>query len=205
MANTLPEEITRWRREQRAALLAQRMAVPADQRRLWGRAITNLLLGRFPVLEQSVVGFYWPFKGEFDPRFAIHELRAAGVRVALPVVLHKNAPLEFRAWWPGVPTSKGVFDLPVPDGTDVLRPTALLIPPVGFDALGYRLGYGGGYFDRTLAVMQPAPLKIAVGFELSRIATIRPQPHDIAMDFVVTEAGVYRTTAHGLVLTTGTT
>lgn len=204
MVDTLPEETTRWRREQRAALLAQRMAVPADQRRRWGKAITNLLLGRFPVLKQSVVGFYWPFKGEFDPRFAIHELRAAGARVALPVVLQKNAPLEFRAWWPGVATSMGVFDLPVPDGTDVLRPTALLIPPVGFDTLGYRLGYGGGYFDRTLAVMQPAPLKIAVGFELSRIATIRPQPHDIAMDFVVTEAGVYRATAHGLVLTNGT-
>ncbi len=205
MADTLPEEITHWRRKQRAALLAQRMAVPADQRRQWGRAITKLLLGRFPVLKQSVVGFYWPFKGEFDPRFAIHELRNAGARVALPVVLQKNAPLEFRAWWPGVSTRKGVFDLPVPDGTDLLRPTALLIPPVGFDALGYRLGYGGGYFDRTLAVMQPAPLKIAVGFELSRIATIRPQPHDIAMDFVVTEAGVYRATADGLVLTTGAT
>ena len=87
--------------------------------------------------------------------------------------------------------TKGVFDLPVPDGTEVVRPEVLLIPPVGFDAQGYRLGYGGGYFDRTLAALSPQPLKIAVGFELSRIATIHPQPHDVPMDFVVTEAGIH--------------
>ena len=181
------------------------MAVPAQQRRQWNGAITQLLLDGFPALRSMVVGAYWPFKGEFDPRFALKHWRDAGATTVLPVVLQKHTPLEFRAWWPGVPTRRGAFDLPVPDGTELLRPTALLIPPVGFDALGYRLGYGGGYFDRTLAVMQPAPLKIAVGFELSRIATIRPQPHDIAMDFVVTEAGVYRATADGLVPTTDTT
>lgn len=94
--------------------------------------------------------------------------------------------------------TKGVFDLPVPDGTEVVRPEALLIPPVGFDAQGYRLGYGGGYFDRTLAAMVPQPLKIGVAFELSRIPTIYPQPHDVPMDFIVTEAGVHHASKHGL-------
>ena len=198
----MPDEINHWRKEQRAALLARRMAVPRARHRQWNEVVTELLIAHFRLPPQSVLGFYWPFKGEFDPRFTVHHLRTRGVRVALPVVLQKNAPLEFREWWPGVATRKGVFDLPVPDGTDVLQPTALLIPPVGFDAQGYRLGYGGGYFDRTLAGMQPAPLKIGVGFELSRLPTIRPQAHDIAMDFIVTEAGVFRAGPGGLVLTT---
>lgn len=92
--------------------------------------------------------------------------------------------------------TKGVFDLPVPDGTMVVQPQALLIPPVAFDTRGYRLGYGGGYFDRTLASMTPQPLKIGVAFELSRIATIYPQCHDVAMDFIVTEARIYHVTEH---------
>ena len=63
------------------------------------------------------------------------------------------------------------------------------MPLVGFDAQGYRLGYGGGYFDRTLAALARKPLTIGVGFEFARLPTIRPQPHDIPMDFIVTEAG----------------
>jgi len=81
-------------------------------------------------------------------------------------------------------------------------PDALLIPMVGFDARGYRLGHGGGYFDRTLAALAPPPLKIGIAFELSRMATIRPQDHDIPMDFVVTEAGIHAVTSAGLELVT---
>ena len=195
---TSPDELTRWRDVQRANLLAQRTSLSTDQHRSWNDTITALLLQGFPLMRGSILGFYWPFKGEFDPRFAIYSLRQAGARVALPVVLQKNAPLEYREWWPGVASSKGVFDLPIPHGTEVLQPQVVLIPPVGFDAQGHRLGYGGGYFDRTLAAMSPQPLKIAVGFELSRMATIQPQWHDVAMDFVVTEAGIHRVGENGL-------
>jgi len=116
--------------------------------------------------------------------------------------MQKGAPLQFREWWPGVGTTKGAFNLPVPNDTEVLTPQALLIPPIGFDLHGYRLGYGGGYFDRTLAAMAPQPLKIGVAFELSRISTIQPQPHDIPMDFIVTEAGVHVVGQAGLELIT---
>lgn len=190
--------ITEWRRERRGELLARRMALSADQHHQCNVAITALVLEGFPMLRGSVVGFYWPFKGEFDPRFAIHELRRSGARAALPVVLQRNAALQFREWWPGVATVKGVFDLPIPDGTRIVLPDALLIPPIGFDRQAYRLGYGGGYFDRTLAAMAPRPLTIGVGFELSRMATIRPQPHDIALDFIVTEAGIHHVGPNGL-------
>jgi 5-formyltetrahydrofolate cyclo-ligase len=194
----MPDPIKRWRAQQRAELLARRMAIPQAQRRQWDTAITALLLQGFPMLRGAVVGIYWPIKGEFDPRFALRRLRASGARAALPVVVRKGAPLEFRAWWPGVATTKGVYELPIPCATELLRPDALLIPPIGFDAMGYRLGYGGGFYDRTLAAMSPQPLKIGVAFELSRIATIEPQPHDIAMDYVVTEQGIYRVGCNGL-------
>jgi len=193
-----PDDLRLWRKAQRAALLARRLAAPIELRRRWSAAITQLLIDGFPLLQTLTIGLYWPFQGEFDPRFAIRRLRERGATALLPVVIRKGMPLEFREWWPGVATAPGVFDLPVPQGTAVRTPQALLIPPVGFDAQGYRLGYGGGYFDRTLAALAPQPLKIGVAFELSRIATILPQPYDIPMDFIVTEAGIHHTGDHGL-------
>ena len=191
------DDLKAWRKAQRAALLARRQAVPLEQHREWTAVMTRRLVGGFPLLGGMTVGLYWPFQGEFDARFAIREFRQRGAVAALPEVVQKAAPLRFREWWPGVPTTPGVYDLPVPD-TPVVVPQALLIPPVGFDKRGYRLGYGGGFFDRTLAAIKPEPLKIGVAFELSRIDTIHPQAYDIPMDFIVTEAGIYRVGAGGL-------
>lgn len=196
-AIAMPEEVARWRKARRAELLAAREAVDAGRRRAWNEAIRTRLLAAFPALARMTVGFYWPYRGEFDPRVAVLDLRRRGARAALPEVVARGEPLRFRHWQPDAPIEKGVFGLPVPQ-TEVVVPEALLIPPIGFDAAGYRLGYGGGYFDRTLAAAHPQPLKIAVAFELSRIPTIRPQPHDVPMDFVVTEAGVHRVTPDGL-------
>ena len=92
----------------------------------------------------------------------------------------------------------GVFDLPVPVEGAVVVPDAVLVPPVGFGARGYRLGYGAGYFDRTLAALSPQPIAIALAREVSRIETIHPQPHDIPMDFIVTENGIHHVTPAGL-------
>ena len=196
---TLPDDVRLWRRARRAELLARRVGVDATVRRGWDATITHLLTAGFPMLEDMAVAFYWPFRNEFDPRFAIHHWRERGARATLPLVVEKAAPLQFRAWWPGAPMAAGVYDIPYPDGTAVVVPQALLIPPVGFDESGFRLGYGGGYFDRTLAALAPQPLKIGVGFELSRMPTIRPQDHDVPMDFIVTEAGVHFAGADGLV------
>jgi 5-formyltetrahydrofolate cyclo-ligase len=198
------KDLGAWRKQLRAELLARREAVAPHDHLAWNEAITALLVEGFPMLEGSVIGCYWPFRGEFDPRFAIRHFRRSGARAALPQVVRKRAPLHFREWWPGVALdTSGVFGLPVPVGTDEVTPGALLIPPVGFDAHGYRLGYGGGYFDRTLAALSPQPLKIGVGFELSRIPTIRPQAHDVPMDYIVTQAGIHRVGPNGLELITG--
>jgi 5-formyltetrahydrofolate cyclo-ligase len=87
----------------------------------------------------------------------------------------------------------------VPADSPVLTPDLLLVPLVGFDPAGYRLGYGGGYYDRTLAAIQPRPLAIGIGFEQQALATIHPQPHDIPMDYIVTESRVARREQHRLV------
>ena len=194
----MPEPLSSWRAARREELIARRSAMPADERRAGSESIARRLLGAFPLLQGRTIGFCWPYRGEFDPRFVIRRLRDAGSRAALPVVVARGAPLQFCEWWPGAPMRSATLGIPVPDGTQPLQPEALLIPPVGFDAAGYRLGYGAGYFDRTLAAMSPRPLAIAVAFELSRIPTIRPQPHDVPMDFVVTEVGVHHVAAHGL-------
>lgn len=193
-----PDDIKQWRKSVRAELLAKRAAVPSSVRQQHNAIMTALLVAGFPMLQRMTISFYWPFQGEFDPRFAIRRFREGGAVAALPVVIEKRAPLQFREWWPGVATSKGVFDLPVPEGTRVVVPQALLIPPVGFDAHGYRLGYGGGYFDRTLAEMTPQPLKIGAAFEMSRLESIHPQAYDIPLDFFVTERCIYRNSPDGL-------
>jgi 5,10-methenyltetrahydrofolate synthetase len=184
-------ELIAWRKTQRANLLARRGAVAPEQRAQWGRAITRRLREGFPMLAGMTVGFCWPHAGEFDARFLIHELRLKGARAALPVVVRFREPLAWHAWWPGAPMKSGPLGIPVPDGTEVLVPDAVLIPPVGFTPHGERLGYGGGFFDRTLAALDPQPLKIAVAFEISRIETIHAEPHDVPMDFVITEAASY--------------
>jgi 5,10-methenyltetrahydrofolate synthetase len=187
---TPPTDLSAWRKARRAELLAAREAIPPHERHSRNERITRQLLAAFDVLAGAPIGFCWPFRAEPDPRFFLREMRRQGSRTALPVVVGKGKPLEFREWWPGAPTMPGVLDLPIPQATEVLRPRVLLVPPIGFDAQGYRLGYGGGFFDITLAATAPQPLTIAVAFEVSRIQTIYPQPHDIPMDFVVTESGV---------------
>lgn len=184
-------DIRAWRKTQRAQLIERRAALSREQRGSWSDQLTELLWRGFPVAAGMVVEFCWPFKGEFDARFAIRRWREQGAMAALPEVVAKGQPLQFRKWWPGAPMAPGVYDIPVPAGTDILLPDIAIVPMNGFDERGYRLGYGGGYFDRTLAAHDRRMLAIGVSFELLRLPTIYPQAHDVPMDFVVTEAAVY--------------
>jgi 5-formyltetrahydrofolate cyclo-ligase len=104
-------------------------------------------------------------------------------------VVEKGRPLEFWAWRPGAALRRGIWDIPIPAERQVVQPTALLVPLVGFDGHLYRLGYPRGYYDRTLAAVSPKPITIEVGCEFGRLATIHPQAYDIPMDAIVTEAG----------------
>ncbi|HVB14917.1 MAG TPA: 5-formyltetrahydrofolate cyclo-ligase [Stellaceae bacterium] len=184
-----PDEVKRWRRGERERLLAWRQAMPPEERRRFGAqveaALRELLADR-----PGILGVYWPFRAEFDPRKLIDWAVAAGRGIALPVVVDKKGPLEYRAWRPGETLVDGVWGIPVPERRDVVTPAIVLAPVVGFDAACYRLGYGGGYFDRTLAALTPRPLAIGVGFAEQAIATINPQPFDVPMAAIVTEAGI---------------
>jgi 5-formyltetrahydrofolate cyclo-ligase len=186
------DEVRRWRKEQRTSLIARRQAIPQGERRRLQPLVLNLVEQRFAELADALLGFYWPFRGEIGPHPLVRRLIERGARAALPVVVEKGQPLEFWAWRPGAPLRRGVWGIPTPVERQVVRPTALLVPLVGFDRRGYRLGYGGGYYDRTLATMAPQPLTIGVGYELGRLETIHRQPHDVPMDAIVTEAGVVR-------------
>ena len=187
-----------WRKEQRARLLSRRSASSPTARAAWNEAILAHLEAGFPVFQNMVAGFCWPYKGEVDVRPLIHKLRLLGSRCVLPAVVAKAQPLKFLEWWPGCTMKAGALGIPFPEGTPELVPDVVFVPPVGFSDDGWRLGYGGGYFDRTLATLSPQPLKICVAHELSRIPTIHPQPHDIPMDFVVTELGLHAVTTAGM-------
>lgn len=180
-------EIRRWRKATRAELIAARVAAGPQRRAGWDAAITTRIVDGVPELERLSVGIYWPFKGEYDVRPLARRLHERGARLALPAVVEKNQPLVFRAWVPGDKLVPGIWNIPVPADGQVVVPDALLVPLVGFGGR-FRLGYGGGYYDRTLASLPRKPLTIGVGFELSAIETIHPQPHDIPMDAIVTEA-----------------
>lgn len=183
-------DISFWRKAQRERCVAWRNAVAEVQRVAWRKQITLSLLALLKSPVKRVIGFCWPYQAEFDARFAIHRWCEEGATAALPEVVGKGLPLRFRQWWPGAPMTSGAYGIPVPDGTPEVRPDLLLVPMNAFDDRGYRLGYGGGYFDLTLAALKPRIVTIGVSHEHCRVPTIYPQAHDIALDFVVTEAGV---------------
>jgi 5-formyltetrahydrofolate cyclo-ligase len=191
-------ELRIWRKTERERLLAERLAVPPDTLLAWRERIDRHIEFGFPGLGAALIGFCWPFQNEYDARFLLARLRKRGARTALPVVVAPKTPLVFREWHPGVPLARGVYDIPYPAAGESVVPTVAIVPMNGFDRDGYRLGYGGGYFDRTLAAMSPRPTVIGVTFERAAMETIHPQAYDIPMDYVVTERGVYRRDPEGL-------
>jgi 5-formyltetrahydrofolate cyclo-ligase len=179
-------EVARWRKGERERLIAARLAMPAETRAAMSAAIAAQLDATVGDVTGRIVSLYWPFRGEPDLRPWMASLAARGGTPALPVVIEKARPLIFRAYRPGDRLEKGVWNIPIPaDGNPVI-PDIVIAPLVGVDPLNYRLGYGGGFFDRTLAALPKRPLVIGVGYAMQRIPTIHPQPHDIPMDRIVT-------------------
>ncbi len=194
-----PEESASSRQEERRELrrqaIARRKALSDMDYERRSAAICKHLHENFPELAGMRLSFCWPVRREPDLRPLLSMWRNAGhasFAALLPVVVEEEAALAFRAWNPETPMILDRYGIPSPAAGEFLQPQALLVPLVAFDAAGYRLGYGGGFFDRTLALLRPRPLSIGVGFELSRVETIHPEPHDERLDAIVTEAGVFR-------------
>ena len=187
-------DVARWRKAKRAELLAMRAALPVTELQAAARGIAGgldrVLEELLPDVRGKVISGFWPIKSEPDLRFWLAALAGRGAITALPVVETRFAPLVFRPWKPGDPMVRGDWNIPVPTTTETVQPDLALAPLVGWDRQGYRLGYGGGYFDRTLAAMKP--LAVGIGLSAARIDSIFPQPHDIPLDRIVTEDGVQR-------------
>jgi 5-formyltetrahydrofolate cyclo-ligase len=182
-------DVQRWRKVERERLLSERAALTVEFRARQTRAIASDLDAVLVPLAAPVVSVYWPIRAEPDLRPWMRALHDRGVRVALPVALALGQPLKFREWRPGGGLARGIWNIPHPaDGAEIL-PTVSIAPVVGFDGNCYRLGYGGGFFDRTLAALTPTPLAIGVGYPTAFIPTIFPQPHDVPMDWIVTGSG----------------
>jgi 5-formyltetrahydrofolate cyclo-ligase len=194
-----PVALKAWRRSEREQLIAARAAIAPGVLDIWRRRIDGYLERSFPGLARCRLAFCWPIKGEYDARHLARTLRERGALTALPVVVAPKTPLIFREWHPGILLAHGPLDIPYPVNSQQLTPDAVLLPMNGWDAQGYRLGYGGGFFDRTLAALAKKPLTIGISYEMAKLDTIYPQAWDVPMDYVVTERGVYRRDAEGLV------
>ena len=179
------------RKEWREHLIASRETLAPTEHAARSAALEAHLRGLLERLAPRVIGFCWPYRGEFDCRPVVARLIERGARGALPVIVAEAAPMTFREWTPGGPMTPGRFGIPIPAEGGTLAPDLVLMPVNAFDRQGYRLGYGGGYFDRTLAALAPRPLALGIGFELARVESILPDRYDIPMDYVVTEAGPY--------------
>jgi len=182
-------DVREWRRQMRLALIGHRLSLDGALRTTQGERAKGRLRASGHLRGHRTLGIYWPVRGEIDVRdLAIEHLEDGG-QVGLPVVVQKSAPVEFWRWRPGMPMGRGVWNIPIPEERDVLIPDALIVPLVGFDGQRYRLGYGGGYYDRTIAAAAPRPLCVGLGYEAARLTSIFPQPHDIPMDVIVTDEG----------------
>jgi 5,10-methenyltetrahydrofolate synthetase len=179
-------DVARWRKVQRERLLATRMAIEGRLRAQQTAAVKGQLNLIVPG-DGRIVSLYWPIRGEPDLREWMRERVEQGTRIALPVATAYGRPLEFREWRPGAKMARGLWKIPYPADGAELQPEIVVAPLVGFDRRGFRLGYGGGFFDRTLARLTPRPLVIGVGYASSELESIFPQPHDIGMDWILTD------------------
>lgn len=187
-------EVGRWRKAERARLIADRGALPVGVRRSTAEAIEahldQYLAESVGNVDGLIISAWWPIKAELDLRRWLCRMRERGARAALPVVMKRSEPLVFRFWSQDTRMEPGVWNIPVPVDASECVPDVCLVPLVGWDGNGYRLGYGGGYFDRTLTALSPRPLAIGIGLQSAQLATIFPQTHDISMMAIITEAGL---------------
>ena len=141
---------------------------------------------------ELTIGAYWPIKGEFDPLPALYRWSEAGARrrIGLPVVDKQHGTLQFQTWYPGCPMEDDAYNIPKPKGTEVFQPQLLIVPCVGFGPGGLRLGYGGGFMDRTLAALQPRPVTLGVGYAHGFLPLLKAEVHDVPLDAILTEEGV---------------
>ena len=142
--------------------------------------------------QDAAIGAYWPIKGEFDALPALFRWAEADVqrRIGLPVVDKNSKQLSFQVWYPGCQMEDDAYGIPKPKGTPTFEPTLLLVPCVGYGPGGVRLGYGGGFYDRTLATLQPRPTTVGLAYSQGFLPWLEAEAHDVPLDTVLTDEGL---------------
>jgi len=177
----------------RTKLIAARLALTDRLERAvqLQSALRVWLVGR----REATIGAYWPIKGEFDPLPALYRWTEGAPdfvtrRIGLPVADRATGQLRFHVWYPGCPMEHDAYDIPKPKDTEEFAPEILVVPCLGFGPGGVRLGYGGGFFDRTLASLNPRPVTVGVSFTHGFLPLLRSSPQDLPLDAMLTEDGV---------------
>ncbi|WP_343730596.1 5-formyltetrahydrofolate cyclo-ligase [Duganella sp.] len=173
----------------RKQLLAARRALDSGTRAAWDRAIGEQVVAWWKAEQPAALGVYWPLRDEPDLHAAYAELARLGARLLLPVVVQKDAALEFAEWSLGEEMVKDKMGVAVPAALrlQTAYPPALLVPCLGFNPQGYRLGYGGGFYDRTLARHTPRPQTLGIAYQCLQVP-FASDDHDVALDHIITEA-----------------
>jgi len=184
------------RQSKRKALIEERLNLPDRLQRadMLQRVMRIWLFGR----TDEVIGAYWPIKGEFDPLPALHRWKEDGElldepqprRIGLPVVDKVHKTLTFHAWYTGCPMEEDAYGIPKPKDTEIIVPTLLFVPCVGYGPGGFRLGYGGGFYDRTLAALLPKPFTVGLGYTHGYLPDMEAESHDVPLDALLNDNGV---------------
>ncbi len=142
---------------------------------------------------ETTIGAYWPIKGEFDALPALYRWTEAhgDRRIGLPVINRETKQLAFHVWYPGCPMEEDAFGIPKPKDTEQFQPQLLLVPCVGYGPRGLRLGYGGGFYDRTLAAITPRPVTVGVGYAHGFLPWLEAEAHDVPLDAMLTDDGLH--------------
>lgn len=178
-------DVAVFRKAERARLYGLRKQLSPDDRSEMARQVSAKLDDLLGDLAGRSIAVYWPIRGELNLRHWMEAASHRGAQIALPVVVEKNQPVEFHLWTPGCEMIRGTWNIPVPANPLQVQPDVVIVPLLGVDAQGYRLGNGGGYYDRTLARLPPDLMTIGVGQTFARMKTIFPMPWDIPMKKVV--------------------
>ena len=192
MSNATPFEFqpSQDKRLLRKQLQAERLAMHDRHERAVNlqQVLRVWLLSR----KESTVGAYWPIKAEFDALPALYRWSESddARRIGLPVINRETKHLRFHVWFPGCPMEEDAFGIPKPKDTEAFEPALLLVPCVGYGPDGTRLGYGGGFYDRTLADLSPRPYTVGVGYGHGYIPWLKAEPHDVPLDAILNEDGV---------------
>lgn len=177
----------------RTAALARRKALRTEIAKIAAYDAQQHFFANVPLDADSIVAVYWPIRDEMDTRKLLGKLVDDGTTTCLPVVTADDQPLIFRQWDGQSPLDVAGFGTmaPGPDAP-LVTPNIILMPLAGFDATGHRLGYGKGFYDRTIAALSPRPTLIGYGFSTQQVDAIPAAPHDVKMDMMISELGMMR-------------